>query len=140
MSVQNIPQGANQVASGDLLRLFAAIKDNVMRSLAVARVAVVEKVETVYAGKTKRYTCRDATDKEVTICAYAMEMVTLDGDGKAARYIPAAGDMVAILFTDSDFRPSYNNTVSNYSGFAQNSLNTGDRHSTSYGIIIGKMK
>ena len=69
-----------------------------------------------------------------------MEMVTLDGDGKAARYIPAVGDMVAILFTDSDFRPSYNNTVSNYSGFAQNSLNTGDRHSTSYGIIIGKMK
>lgn len=138
MSQEPIQQGANQVASGDLIKLFATIKENVMRSLAVAKTATVQDVEMAYGGKTKRYKCVDAVNPNVTFFAYAMEMLTLK-DKSAEKYDPVKGDMVVVLFTDEDYRYAYNQKIGGYSAFRQNTLATGDKHSTSYGIIIGKL-
>ena len=112
----------NETTSSDFLRVLLALKANVMKDTHVADICKVISTKSDMDGLTS-YMCTSIDNSNISFQTYALSNIAIN-----------IGDYVLVLFCDDDFRANYRRAKR---GQALQNTNTEQKHSMSYGIIIG---
>ena len=112
----------NETTSSDFLRVLLALKANVMKDTHVADICKVVSTKSDIDSLAS-YTCTSIDNSNISFQAYALSNITIN-----------IGDYALVLFCDNDFRANYRRAKR---GQALQNTDTGQKHSMSYGIIIG---
>ena len=112
----------NETTSSDFLRVLLALKANVMKDIHVADVCKVTSTKFDMNGLTS-YMCTSIDNSNISFQTYALSNITIN-----------IGDYVLVLFCDDDFRANYRRAKR---GQALQNSETEQKHTMSYGIIIG---
>ena len=112
----------NETTSSDFLRVLLALKANVMKDTHVADVCKVTSTKSDMDGLTS-YMCTSIDNSNISFQTYALSNIAIN-----------IGDYVLVLFCDDDFRANYRRAKR---GQALQNTDTTQKHSMSYGIIIG---
>lgn len=107
----------NNVQDNDFFRLLLALKSNIMRSVNVADLAVVENVS------DDEILCRLLSDSSKKITCVKLKNLTI-----------AKSDVVLVIYTNTDFRSNLRRVKS---GQIAQTIEDNDLHSKSYGVIAG---
>lgn len=112
----------NTTENVDLIKLIYALKENVLKD---CHVAGIYKVEAVHQEKDPvTYSCRSITNNNVVVAYKLRDLPVLKND------------LVLILYCDDDFRANYRRLGNNQ---PITDVNTKEKHSLSYGVIIGQV-
>ena len=112
----------NETTSSDFLRVLLTLKANVMKDTHVANICKVISTKSDMDGLTS-YMCTSINNSNISFQAYALSNIAIN-----------IGDYVLVLFCDDDFRANYRRAKR---GQALQNSEAEQKHSTSYGIIIG---
>lgn len=112
----------NETTSSDFLRVLLTLKANVMKDTHVADVCKVASTKSGMDGLTS-YMCTSINNSNISFQTYALSNIAIN-----------TGDYVLVLFCDDDFRANYRRAKQ---GQILQNTDTAQKHSTSYGIIIG---
>lgn len=110
----------NKTLDGNFLNVLLALKQNVMKDLNVADIAIIEQIKDNY-----NIYCKQLNNNLTTIVATKLNNLEL-----------SIGDCVVILYINDDFRLNLKRLKSN-----QSIVNTTETnyHTKNYGVIIGKL-
>lgn len=113
----------NDTNTNDFLEILMALKRNTMKNTHVADVCMVT-YPPVHEGGQDNVTCKVITTG-VTISAIPLDGMTIH-----------AGDIVVVLYTDTDFRSNFRKLIS-YQPVSYNVSEDSNRHDQAFGVIIG---
>lgn len=107
----------NKTTNSGMLDVYAALKTNIMNSLKVAELGIVEDVV--------KMKCSLLNSPSIKILCTKLSSIEVH-----------KGDIVLIVFTNSDFRTNLKRLESNLEPLEV----TENKHSIDYGVIIGIIK
>jgi len=124
--------GTQSQNTDDLLTVLLQVKKNIMKTLNVASIATVKKIDTQHKIATVQLypLLEDETEKNIE-CRWC---TNLENSGTP---IFAANDIVLVLFCDRNFVAALKKLLSNQS--PSTLKENVDLHTDRYGIIVGKL-